>query len=70
MGAAGDLKPMTPWPFILTEGGDDRLPLDESTGCNKYHAKPLVAAHALFRGSCTCNSPTQLAFDAAKEVYE
>ena len=38
MGKASDLKPMTDWPLILTEGGDDRLPLDPVTGTNKYHA--------------------------------
>jgi hypothetical protein len=65
MGSAKDLKPMTEFPLILTEGGDDRLPLDPATGANKYHAKPFVAANAAFRGSCTCNSPTPLAFEAA-----
>ena len=70
MGNAHNLKPMTEWPEILTEGGDDRLVIDPKTGTNKYHAKPYVAHHALFRGSCTCNSPTQMAFDEAKEVYE
>ena len=28
MGAANDLKPMSDFPLILTEGGDDRLPLN------------------------------------------
>lgn len=69
MGNASDLKQMTEWPIILTEGGDDRLPLDPSTGTNKYHAQPYVASHALFRGSCTCNSPTKQAYEAANLVY-
>ena len=58
------------WPLVLTSGGDDRLTLDLETGRNLYHAKPQVASDALFRGSCTCNSPTQLAYDSAKRVYE
>ena len=70
MGAAGDLAPMSEWPLILTDGGDCRLPLDPKTGTNIYHAKPFVASEALFRGSCTCNSPTQLAFDTTQKVYE
>ena len=70
MGCQGKLKPMTEWPLILTEGGDDRLPLDPKTGANKYHAKPFVAAEAAFRGSCTCNSPTLVAFEAAKAEYD
>lgn len=69
MGNAKDLKPMTPFPLILTEGGDDRLPINPKTGTNKYHQKPFVASHALFRGSCTCNSPTQLAYDTAEQYY-
>ena len=58
------------WPMVLTTGGDDRLTLDPETGRNLYHAKPQVAPDALFRGSCTCNSPTQLAYDAAERVHE
>ena len=61
---------MTEFPLILTEGGDDRLPLDPKTGKNKYHARPFVAPEAAFRGSCTCNSPTPLAYEAAKKAYD
>lgn len=70
MGAANDLKKMSEYPIILTDGGDDRLPLDPGSGTNKYHQKPFVASDALFRGSCTCNSPTQLAYDTAKKYYD
>lgn len=70
MGAANDLKKMPAYPMILTEGGDDRLPLDPATGTNKYHQRPFVASDALFRGSCTCNSPTQIAYDTAQSYYE
>ena len=69
MGCSSNLKAMTAFPLILTEGGDDRLPLDPKTGANKYHAKPVVAVGAAFRGSCTCNSPTLLAYEAAKVTY-
>ena len=66
MGAADDLRQMTAFPYILTEGGDCRLPLDPKTGANKYHIKPFVHDKTTaIRGSCTCNSPTQVAFDAA-----
>lgn len=55
----------------MTWGGDDRLPLDEKTGTNKYHSKPhVLPKEASFRGSCTCNSPTQVAYDSAKEYHE
>lgn len=70
MGAADDLRQMTTFPLILTEGGDCRLPLDPKTGANKYHVKPFVHEKTTaFRGSCTCNSPTQVAFDAAQKTY-
>ena len=65
MGPAGNLVEMSSYPLILTEGGDDRLVLDAVSGTNKYHQKPFVASHALFRGSCTCNSPTQVSYDEA-----
>lgn len=70
MGAAKDLKEMSDYPLILVEGGDDRLPLDPETGTNKYHQKPYVATNALIRGSCTCNSPTPVAYETAKKYYE
>jgi hypothetical protein len=70
MGAADDLKLMSPYPLILTEGGDCRLSLDPKTGTNKYHIAPFVHKESTaFRGSCTCNSPTQVAFDAAQKAY-
>ena len=37
MGPEGSLKAMSEYPIILTEGGDDRLPLSKETGTNKYH---------------------------------
>ena len=69
MGSAHDLMQMSEWPIILTEGGDCRLPLDPKTGTNKYHSSPYVPKDVAFRGSCTCNSPSQLGHDAALEVY-
>ena len=54
-----DSEFLSDYPLILTEGGDDRLPLDPKSGTNKYHAKPeVLPKDASFRGSCTCNSPT------------
>lgn len=71
MGAADNLRQMTAFPLILTKGGDCRLPLDPKTGANKYHVKPFVHDKTTaFRGSCTCNSPTQVAFDAAEYAYD
>jgi hypothetical protein len=69
MGSNENLREMTEFPLILTEGGDDRLTLDPRTGTNKYYAKPQVATDAAFRGSCTCNSPTPLGFEAAQILY-
>ena len=37
MGAESNLVQMSEYPLILTEGGDDRLPLSKETGTNKYH---------------------------------
>jgi hypothetical protein len=70
MGSEKALTPMKEFPLILTDGGDDRLPLDPKTGANKYHGKPTVASNAAFRGSCTCNSPSPLGFEAAQILYE
>ena len=70
MGPAANLTEMSSYPLILTEGGDDRLVLDPVSGTNKYHQKPFVASEALFRGSCTCNSPTQVSYDAAEQYYQ
>ena len=65
----GVVLPLVEYPLIFTQGGDDRLPLDPETGTNKYHCKPNVLVDKPFRGSCTCNTPTQLAFNHAKEYY-
>lgn len=70
MGSEMDLKKMPEFPLIMVEGGDDRLPLDPVSGTNKYHQKPYVAQDALIRGSCTCNSPTPLAYETAKIYYQ
>lgn len=50
----------------LTEGGDDRLHLNDD-GVNRYHCPPRpVPASVVVRGSCTCSSPTPDGFDAAR----
>jgi hypothetical protein len=57
------------YPLIMTEGGDDRLLLN-SEGINKYHCCPEPIKDALFRGSCTCNVPTEEAYGAAEATYQ
>jgi len=39
-------------------------------GTNKYHCKPQpIAKNEIFRGSCTCNTPTESGYNAAKKLY-
>ena len=56
------------FPQIVVEGGDDRVLLN-SKGVNKYFCPATPAPESLFRGSCTCNIPTEQAFRAAEAVY-
>ena len=52
----------------LTEGGDDRLHLNES-GVNKYFCPPRpLDSDVVVRGSCTCSSPTRCGFEAARQT--
>lgn len=54
----------------LTVGGDDRSLIDVKTGTNKYHIKPHpIAKNAIFRGSCTCNAPTERGYQAAEKLF-
>jgi len=40
-------------------------------GTNKYHCAPQPISHDdIFRGSCTCNTPTQTGYDAAKKLFD
>lgn len=57
------------YPLILTEGGDDRLVLN-AKGVNKYHCRPEPIKDSLFRGSCTCNIPTEKAYGAAEAAFQ
>jgi asparagine synthetase B (glutamine-hydrolysing) len=44
----------------LTQGSDDRSMINPGVGTNKYHCKPQpIAKNEIFRGSCTCNTPTE-----------
>lgn len=44
----------------LTQGSDDRSMILPGAGTNKYHCKPQpIAKNEIFRGSCTCNTPTE-----------
>ena len=54
----------------LTVGGDDRSMINVKTGTNKYHLKPRpIAKNAIFRGSCTCNAPTERGYQAAERLF-
>jgi hypothetical protein len=55
----------------LTAGGDDRSLINVQTGTNKYHIKPHpIDSSAIFRGSCTCNAPTERGYNAAMNLYD
>lgn len=55
----------------LTQGSDDRSMINTSTGTNKYHTKPQpIAKNEIFRGSCTCNTPTENGYNAAMKLFE
>lgn len=42
-----------------------------TTGTNKYHVKPQpISKNDIFRGSCTCNVPTQSGYDAAMKLFD
>lgn len=58
------------FPYIIATGGDDRLVINPATGVNKYYCKPDYMPDVLFRGSCTCNLPTELAYKQANKLYE
>jgi hypothetical protein len=54
---------------VLTDGGDDRTTIN-AKGVNKYHCRPQPLPESIFRGSCTCNIPTQSAYKAAEAAFE
>ncbi len=56
------------FPRIVVEGGDDRVLLN-SKGVNKYFCPATPAPESLFRGSCTCNIPTENAYRAAEAAH-
>ena len=57
------------FPQILATGGDDRLVINPATGVNKYYCRPDYMPDVLFRGSCTCNLPTEIAYMQADKLY-
>ena len=67
---AASISNLPDFPIILATGGDDRLVIDPKTGVNKYYCKPEFQKDVLFRGSCTCNLPTETAYLHAKKVFE
>jgi hypothetical protein len=45
--------------------------LFSAKGTNKYHCAPQpIAKGDVFRGSCTCNTPTQSGYDAAMKLFD
>lgn len=55
---------------FLTAGGDDRSMINCDTGTNKYHCRPRpIASTEIFRGSCTCNTPTEDGYNAAMNLF-
>lgn len=55
---------------LFTTGGDDRNLILAESGTNKYHCKPQpIEENMIFRGSCTCNFPTQRGYDKAQKLY-
>ena len=55
----------------LTAGSDDRSMIDTKTGTNKYHCRPQpIAKNEIFRGSCTCNTPTEAGYNAAMKLFQ
>mmetsp|Transcript_30261 Transcript_30261/g.59091 ORF Transcript_30261/g.59091 Transcript_30261/m.59091 type:complete len:496 (+) Transcript_30261:65-1552(+) len=65
----GNVMPLVGVAAILTEGGDDRTTIN-SKGVNKYHCRPQPIEGAIFRGSCTCNIPTEGGYRAAEAAYQ
>ena len=54
---------------VITKGGDDRAILN-SKGVNKYHCPATPVPRSLFRGSCTCNIPTEQSYSAAEAAHK
>uniref|UniRef100_A0A6S8BTQ1 Aminotransferase class V domain-containing protein n=1 Tax=Aureoumbra lagunensis TaxID=44058 RepID=A0A6S8BTQ1_9STRA len=54
--------------LAMVSGGDDRSVLKAETQTNKYNVSPWPT-DAVFRGSCTCNPPTQRGYLAAESLY-
>jgi len=55
----------------LTAGSDDRSIINPKTTTNKYHCKPQpIASNDIFRGSCTCNTPTEAGYKAAMKLFD
>jgi hypothetical protein len=69
VGSVAGVIPLMGVAAILTEGGDDRSTTN-AKGVNKYHCRPQPIPDAVFRGSCTCNIPTESAYRAAEAAYQ
>lgn len=56
---------------LMTTGGDDRIFINSETGKNNYHTAPIPDDESsVFRGSCTCNTPTMRGYQASRALYE
>ena len=54
----------------LTGGGDSRLAIDPSSGCNQYLCPPTPAPWIACLGSCTASPISETGFARARTVYE
>jgi len=68
--APNDRRRPSAFEVALVSGGDDRSALSADLFRNKYNVSPWpLSASALFRGSCTCNPPTQRGYEAAERLF-
>jgi len=64
--AAAALPLALPTETLLSQAGDHRIIPDPETGLNRYGCRPCPTPGVAGWGSCSANSPTPRAFDAAE----
>lgn len=68
MQRATDALPLAlPTELLLSQAGDDRIIPDPQTGLNRYGCRPCPTPGVAAWGSCSANSPSPRAFDAAEQ---